>query len=368
MKILIISPKNKTVFNFRGDLIKDMISRGNDVYVTGPNQEFLEDIYALGVKEFLEVPLVKDNTSVRGDLAYFSHLKRVMRKISPDLVFSYTIKPVIYGSLAAKSCGIKKIYSMVTGLGRVYASQNLKSKAVRFVTKCLYKKAFKACSKVIFQNNTDVSEFVEGKYLKEEKCSVVNGSGVNMQRFGKSPIPEKPVFLMVSRIIREKGVLDFAQAARILKRNVPEARFIILGGFDKSIGALKESDLKEYIEDGSIELPGEVKDPFLYYAQSSVFVLPSYYREGLPRTILEAMACGRPVITTDWPGCREPIEDGVNGFLVPIKSPVELAEKMLMLATDREKIKQMAEAAFVTCKTRYEVSIVNQQMRAIIGY
>lgn len=368
MKILIISPKNKTVFNFRGDLIKDMISRGNDVYVTGPNQEFIEDIYALGVKEFLEVPFVKDNTSVCGDLAYLSQLKRIMRKISPDLVFSYTIKPVIYGSLAAKSCGIKKIYPMVTGLGRVYASQNLKAKAVRFVAKCLYKKAFKACSKVIFQNNTDVSEFVEEKCLKEEKCVVVNGSGVNMQRFGKSPIPEKPVFLMVSRIIREKGVLDFAQAARIVKRNVPEARFIILGGFDKSIGALKESDLREYIEDGSIELPGEVKDPVLYYAQSSVFVLPSYYREGLPRTILEAMACGRLVITTDWPGCREPIEDGVNGFLVPIKSPAELAEKMLMLASDRGKILQMAEAAFNTCKTRYEVSIVNQQMCAIMRY
>lgn len=368
MKILVVSPKNKTVFNFRGDLIKDMIAKGNEVYVTGPNQDFVEDILALGVNEFLEVPLVKDNTSVRGDLAYLSQLKRIMRKIKPDLVFSYTIKPVIYGSLAAKSCGIKKVYPMVTGLGRVYASRSLKTKAIRCITKSLYKSAFKVCPKVIFQNSSDVKEFVEGKYLQEEKCAVVNGSGVNMQRFARSPIPERPVFLMVSRIIREKGVLDFAQAARIVKRNVPEARFIILGGFDKSIGALKESDLREYIEEGSIELPGEVKDPVSYYAQSSVFVLPSYYREGLPRTILEGMASGRPVITTDWPGCREPIEDGVNGFLVPIKRPIELAEKMLMLATDREKVKQMAEAAYNTCKTRYEVSIVNQQMRAIMRY
>lgn len=368
MKILVISPKNKTVFNFRGDLIKDMIANGNEVYVTGPNQEFIEDIYALGVNEFFEVPFVKDNTSVRGDLAYLSRLKRIMRKISPDLVFSYTIKPVIYGSLAAKHCGIKKIYPMVTGLGRVYASQNLKAKAVRFVTKCLYKNAFKACSKVIFQNSTDLREFVDGKYLQEEKCVVVNGSGVNMQRFTRSPMPEKPVFLMVSRIIREKGVLDFAQAARIVKRNVPEARFIILGGFDKSIGALKESDLRGYIEDGSIELPGEVKDPASYYAQSSVFVLPSYYREGLPRTILEAMACGRPVITTDWPGCREPIEDGVNGFLVPIKSHVELAEKMCHLAMDKKTLLRMSDKAYKICRERYEVGIVNSQMRLVMGY
>lgn len=368
MRILVVSPKNKTVFNFRGDLIKDMIAKGNEVYVTGPNKDFVEDIMALGVKEFIEVPLIKDNTSISGDLAYLKELKAVMKKIQPELVFEYTIKPVIYGSIAAKSCGVKRICPMVTGLGRVYASESLKTKAVRMVTKILYQTAFRGCDKVIFQNPDDVREFVDGHYLPASKCVVVNGSGVNMERFYRSDIPEKPVFLMVSRIIKEKGVLDFAQAARIVKQKVPEARFIVLGGYDNSIGALKPEDIQEYIEDGSIELPGEVKDPVSFYGQASVFVLPSYYREGLPRTILEGMSCGRPIITTDWTGCREPIEDGVNGYLVPIQNTEELAKRMYELATDRAKVLEMSDAAYKTCKEKYAVEIVNQQMQNVMGY
>jgi glycosyltransferase involved in cell wall biosynthesis len=323
---------------------------------------------ALGVKEFIEVPLVKDNTSVIGDLAYLKKLRMVLKRIKPDMVFEYTIKPIIYGSIAAKSVGVRKIYPMVTGLGRVYASESIKTKTVRKITKALYQTAFRGCDKVIFQNGDDVKDFVEGHYLPESKTVVVNGSGVNMERFYRSDIPEQPVFLMVSRIIKEKGVLDFARAARAVKKEVPEARFIILGGYDISIGALKEVDLKEYIEDGSIELPGEVKDPVAFYTQSSVFVLPSYYREGLPRTILEGMSCGRPIITTDWTGCREPIEDGVNGYLVPIKNPKELAKKMYRLAVDRGKVLEMSDAAYKTCKDKYNVGIINQQMRDIMGY
>ncbi|MCI8483238.1 MAG: glycosyltransferase [Lachnospiraceae bacterium] len=368
MRILVISPKNKTVFNFRGDLIRDMIEKGNEVYVTGPNRDFIEDIMALGVKEFIEIPLVKDNMSVLGDLAYLKKLREIMKCIQPELVFGYTIKPVIYGTIGARSCGIKEIYPMITGLGRVYASENLKIKLVRRITKILYRIALKGASKVIFQNPDDMQEFVKEGCLPADKAVTVNGSGVNMKRFCRSEIPEKPVFLMVSRMIREKGVLDFARAARAVKKKVPEARFIILGGYDNSIGGLREKDLKEYIEDGSIELPGEVKDPVSFYGQSSVFVLPSYYREGLPRTILEGMSCGRPVITTDWPGCREPVKDGVNGYLVPVKNPKELAKKMYQLAVDRKKVLAMSEESYKICREKYDVEIINGQMRNIMGY
>lgn len=368
MKILVVSPKNKTVFNFRGDLIKDMVSNGNEVYVIGPNEEFVDDIMALGVRRFIQIPLVKDNTNIKDDYIYLKNLKKIMRDLKPDIVFTYTIKPVIYGSLAAKSCGIRKVYPMVTGLGRVYASEGIKTRIVRVITKILYKAAFKACPKVIFQNHDDAQEFVNRHYLSIDKCVFVNGSGVNMKRFTRSELPDNPVFLMVSRIIKEKGIIDFADAARIVKKNVPQARFIVLGGYDKSIGALKEEDIRKYIDEGVIELPGEVKDPVEFYKSSSVFVLPSYYREGLPRTILEGMACGRPVITTDWTGCRDPIMDGVNGFLVPIKNPNALAEKMNCLATDRELALKMSDASYRICKEKYDVEIVNQQMRDIMGY
>lgn len=256
---------------------------------------------------------------------------------------------------------------MVTGLGRVYASGGLKTKALRLITKLLYTNAFKACDKVIFQNGDDVDELVKDGYLPRDKTVVVNGSGVNMERFKKSDVPEKPVFLMVSRIIKEKGVIEYCEAARELKKTHPEARCVLLGGFDVSLGALKPEDIQVYVDDGSIELPGEVKDPVKFYGGASVFVLLSYYREGLPRTILEAMACGRPVITTDWTGCREAVEDGVNGFLVPIKDSRELAKKMSLLC-EREKAQVMGDEAYRICKEKYEVGIINQQMRCIMRY
>ncbi len=367
MKILIVSAKNKTVFNFRGDLVKDMIVHGNEVYVTGPNKDFIDDVMALGVKRFIEIPSVKDNTSVKNDLNYLKLLKKAIKEIQPDIVFGYNIKPVIYGSIAAKSCKVPRIYAMVTGLGRVYGAGGLKNKVLRLITKTLYKKAFKACDKVIFQNGDDVEYLVSNGYLPKEKTTIVNGSGVNLERFKKSEIPDKPVFLMVGRIIKEKGVLEFCEAARELKKVHPEVKCILLGGFDSSIGALKPEDIQAYIDEGSIEHPGEVKDPIAFYAKASVFVLPSFYREGLPRTILEALACGRPVITTDWTGCRVAIDDGVNGFLVPIKDSKALAEKMIELC-DRTKTMTMGDAAYKICKEKYEVSIINNQMRNIIGY
>lgn len=368
MKILIVSPKNKTVFNFRGDLIREMIALGHEVIVVGPNRDYVEDVLALGISEFIETKMVKDNTSITGDLAYLKMLIRVMKEKKPDLVFGYTIKPVIYGSMAANIAGVKKIYAMVTGLGRVYASGGLKARAVRLITKMLYKRAFKACNKVIFQNGDDIQELVRQGYLPLEKTVQVSGSGVNMERFARTELPEQPVFLMVSRIIREKGVMEYCEAARAVRAEYPQARCILLGGFDSSIGALKPEEVQPYIDDGSIEFPGEVKDPVSFYHDSAVFVLPSYYREGLPRTLLEAMSCGRAIITTDWPGCREPVADEVNGFMVPVKDAAALTDRMKRLAADRELRERMGAAAYETCKQRFEVSIINAQMRQVLGY
>lgn len=368
MKILVVSPKNKTVFNFRGDLIRDMVACGHELAVTGPNRDFEDEVLGLGVKKLIEIPLVKDNTSVRGDLRYYRALCRAMKEEKPDLVFSYTIKPVIYGSMAAGRAGVKRIVAMVTGLGRVYTSKSLKTRAVKLITKLLYKRAFSRCDKVIFQNPDDIRELLRERYLPEEKTALVNGSGVNMERFARSELPEKPVFLMVGRVIREKGVLEFCEAARTLRKSVPEARCILLGGFDSSFGALSAADIQPYLDDHSVEFPGEVKDPVAFYRSCSVFVLPSYYREGLPRTILEAMSCGRPVITTDWPGCREPVADGENGFLVPVKDAAALAEKMILLAKDRALLEQMGDRAWSRCRELYSVEIVNRQMREQLKY
>ncbi|MGD6831882.1 glycosyltransferase family 4 protein [Sutcliffiella halmapala] len=366
MKVLVISPKNKTLFNFRGDLIKEIISKGHEVIAIGPNNDYLEDVLALGVK-FIEIPFSKDNTSIFGDINYYKKLKKVIKEQKPDLIFSYTIKPVVYGSLAGRMAGIKKIYPMVTGLGRVYGSKSLKAKALRTITGLLYKQAFKGCEKVIFQNSDDLKQFVNLGYLSEDKAVRVDGSGVNMERFNVNKLPEKPVFLMIARIIKEKGIFEFAEAARKVKKEYPEARFVLVGGFDNSIGAIKPEEIEPFIADGSIEFPGETKDVVPYLEKSRIFVLPTYYREGLPRTILEAMAMGRPIITTDWPGCRDAVSNGVNGFLVQPRNSIELAEKIIYMLENPENVKQMHENSLRLCKEKYDVNIVNKHMLEIMN-
>lgn len=366
MKIMVISPKNKTLYNFRGDLLRSLVSEGHEVIALGPNDDNLDDVLSLGVR-FKEIPFSKDNTSILGDINYYLSLKKVISDEKPDLVFSYTIKPVIYGSMAARRAGIKNIYPMVTGLGRVYTSRSLKARALKIITGLLYKNAFKGCSKVIFQNSDDLHEFVQLGYLPKDKARIVNGSGVNRQKFSFKELPREPVFLMIARIIREKGVFEFAEAARIVKKDHPEARFILLGGFDNSMGAVGPRDLEPYITDGSIEFPGEVNDVIPYLEKARVFVLPTYYGEGLPRTILEAMSMGRPIITTDWPGCRDAVQDGVNGLLVEPRDSIGLSNAMKYLIRHPEVVNKMSDNCLRICNEKYDVRVVNNAMIKIMG-
>lgn len=366
MKIMIISPKNKTVFNFRGDLVKEFIKHGYEVIVTGPNKDYIDDIYALGAS-FIEVPFVKDNIGIKGDLKYCKQLRNVIENEKPDKVFSYTIKPVIYGSIAAGKAGVKDIYPMITGLGRIYGTQGLKSSMLRAITGVLYKKAFKYCKKVIFQNWDDLELFCKKHYLKKDKCEKVDGSGVNMDRFSFTELPDSKIFLMISRIIKEKGIFEFCKAAEIVKDKYPNARFVILGGYDSSIGAIKPEELDTYLKRGIIEIPGEVKDVSPILKEAYAFVLPTYYREGIPRTILEAMASGKPVITTNWVGTKEAVEDGKNGFLVPIKDEKALADKMLHMLEHYQEAKAMAKKSYEICKRKFDVKIINKRMLEIMG-
>ena len=361
MKMMVVSPKNKTVFNFRGELIKEFIKHGYEVVVTGPDQQYVDDIKALGAR-FIEVPFVKDNIGIKGDLEYCDNLCRIMRNEKPDKIFSYTIKPVIYGSIAAGRAGIKEVYPMITGLGRVYGTDTLKSKVLRIITGILYKKAFKNCKKVIFQNWDDMELFVKLHYLQKSKCLKIDGSGVDMTRFELSELPERPVFLMVSRIIKEKGVFEFCKAAQLVKEKYPQARFVLLGGYDSSMGAIKPEELDTYVKNKIIEIPGEVKDVSPILKEAYAFVLPTYYREGIPRTILEAMACGKPIITTDWVGTKEAVNNGENGFLVPIKDADKLAEKMICLIENRDEAEKMGRASYNICKEKFEVGIINKNM------
>ncbi len=361
MKMIIISPKNRTVYNFRGDLIKQIISQGYEVVVTGPDLTDVDKITELGAS-FREIPMNKTGTSIIGDLSYCFKLFKLIKKERPDITLGYTVKPVIYGSIAAHLAGVKNINSMVTGGGYTFTAKTAKARLLGLIVRVLYKVGFWCSDCIIFQNKDDLEEFSRLRLTKKEKCKVVNGSGVNMQKFIPKPLPEKPAFFMLSRLLKSKGVSEYLKAAELVKKNHPEVMFYLLGKFEYDMqDAVPENVVRQYIDNGIVELFPETKDVRPYYEMCSVYVLPSY-REGTPRTVLEAMAMGRPVITTDTNGCRDTVKDGENGYLVPVGDAVALADAMEKLLGNPELMRKMGVESVRYCREKYEVHQVNDAM------
>lgn len=360
-RFLLISPKNRTVYNFRGDLISDIKSLGYEVIVVGPDYTDLERINQLGV-DFVCVKMNKTGVNPFADLVYVFKLWRLIRKIKPDVTFGYTIKPVIYGSIASKLAGVKNINSMITGAGYLFTSHTLKARVLKQFTLGLYKIGLSMSDHVIFQNNDDKTEFIENRLVNVEKTSVVNGSGVNMEKFSPSPFPQNIIFFMLGRLLYSKGVVEYLKAADFVKSQHPDVRFVLLGKLELSMqDGIKECDIQPYIDRGIIDLCGETNDVRSYYSQCSVFVLPSW-REGTPRSVLEAMSMCRPIITTDTQGCRETVIDNVNGFLVPPKDYIALADRMLKFIEDPSMIRRMGEQSLQLCKDKFDVKKVNIDM------
>lgn len=365
MKFLLISPKNRTVYNFRGDLIKTVIAKGYEVIVTGPDRTDVEKIEALGAR-FIEIPMNKTGTSILSDLKYCKRLKALMKAEKPDVTLGYTVKPVVYGAIAAKAAKVKNINSMITGGGYTFTAKTMKAKVLGLIVRTLYRLGFQYTDHIIFQNPDDLNEFCERKLAKREKCSVVNGSGVNMEHFAPAPLPDKPAFFMLSRLLKSKGVLEYLQAAKIVKEEYPKAKFYLLGKYETAMqDAVPRETVEQYISEGIVERFEETSDVRPYYEKCSVYVLPSY-REGTPRTVLEAMAMGRPVITTDTNGCRETVTDGKTGYLVPVGDAELLAQCMKAFLSNRDLAAQMGKESLALCKEKFEVGRVNAEMLKIL--
>lgn len=360
MKFILISPKNRTAYNFRGDLIKKIISCGYEVVVTGPNTDHVEKITELGAR-FVEIPMNKNGVNPKEDLKYQKALYTLFTKEKPDVTLGYTSKPVIYGAIAAKKAGVPHIASMVTGAGYAFTAATAKAKIIKTIMSMLYKKAFKCADAVIFQNSDDKNQFVSENLVKEEKCRVVNGSGVNTEKFAAAPYPEKITFFMLSRVMFSKGIREYLEACKIVKAKYPDVRFMLLGACENIQDSISEEELKPYIDGGIIEHFGETDRVADYYKQCSVYVLPSY-REGTPRTVLEAMSMGRAVITTDAPGCRETVIDGETGFLVPVKDGQAVADKMIEFIENPALIEKMGAASAGFCRSKFDVDKVNEDM------
>ncbi len=359
-KILLICGSSQTVVNFRIGLIKALQNEGAYVSVIALGDDFKAEIEEKGVMYY---SVCSQNRSLNplGMKKLQKQYVAIIKDEKPDIVFTFMLKPNIFGVRAAKKAGVKKIFSMVEGAGDVFINNGLKWRIIRSVVCKMYRKSFKSSNKVYFLNNDDKAEFVSRKLVKEEQSIVIPGIGVDLDYFEYKPIKNHRTFLMIARMLKTKGVMEFCKAARIVKQKYPDAVFNYLG----AEGDIKISDIQEFIDDGSINYLGTTKDVRHYLEDCSVYVLPSSYREGLPMSIMEAESTGRAVITSNNVGCRETVIDGYNGFMIEKKDVQSLAKKILWCIEHPEEVEKMGKNACIFTETRFDAKEIN---RLIINF
>ena len=303
-----------------------------------------------------------------GDLLTFISILGLIFKVRPDALLSYTVKPVVYGTLAATLSRVPKRFSLITGLGYAFGdARSLLGRLVQKIAQGLYKVSLLGATKVFFQNPDDQQLFRHLGLLKaNSKSAVVNGSGVCLVNFAECEPPKDLQFLLIARLLAAKGVREYVEAARKIKRKAPATRFVLVGWIDDNPDAISQEELDTWISDGTIEFLGKLSDVREALSKCSVFVLPSY-REGVPRTVLEAMAIGRAIITTDTPGCRETVIESHNGFLVPSKSVDELYFAMLRFVENPVLVYEMGKNSRHFAEEKFDVEKVNRAMLIEMG-
>jgi glycosyltransferase involved in cell wall biosynthesis len=368
-RFLLVASYADSIPVFRGPLLKALTSVGWEVHVAAPGLDAMTDLCAAlranGITPH-EIPLRRTGTNPISDIALLFALIRLMHRLRPDAILAYTIKPVVYGMLAASLCGVPRRFALVTGLG--YAFTGERSGWMRSVATAMYRFALRHAHKVFFQNPDDERDFRRAGILAKAMPSVVvNGSGVDVDAYAFGGVrPEPPVFLMIGRLLGDKGVREYAEAARRVKAKEPGARFQMVGWIDTNPDAISQSELDAWIAEGTLEFLGKLDDVRPALAGSMAYVLPSY-REGTPRTVLEAMAMGRPIITTDAPGCRETVIDGENGFLVPVGSVDALVAAMHRFIDDPTLAARMGRRSRELAEEKYDVRKVNAVMIREMG-
>lgn len=372
MKFLLIAGYPDSLLNFRGPLLDALRLTGLEVHVAAPGLKHGSIRNALELRGVVvhDIPLQRTGLNPAQDVFSLFHLWKLLRAIRPDYVLGYTIKPVIYGSLAAFMARVPYCYALITGLGYAFSDTDQKETRgfIRSLAQYLYAIALKRTRKVFFQNPDDEALFRSVGMLKPDAQSrVVNGSGVDVATFNVTQLPTTPIrFLLIARLLGDKGVREYAEAARQVRTRYPQVIFGLVGWIDENPDSIAQRELDSWVNDGILEFHGKLSDVRPAIGECSVYVLPSY-REGTPRTVLEAMAMGRPIITTDAPGCRETVIDGDNGFLVPVKSVDGLVEAMEKFISQPDLIEQMGKRSRVIAEEKYDVHKVNAFMLKEMG-
>lgn len=370
--VFILAGFASSLTNFRGPLIATLVARGHKVHAAAPrltiDTETSDWLRTHGVICH-DVPLARAGLNPATDLRMLVALTRLIHRVGPDAFLGYTIKPVIWGTLAAWLVGVPKRFALITGLGYAFTGQARGKRAlIQRTVRGLYGQALRKASLVFFQNPDDAAEFVRLKLVPPDLTTVVvNGSGVDTEFFASAPLPDGPTrFLLIARLLGDKGIREYADAAAILQENYPETEFHLVGGQDPNPDAIAPDEISAWQEAGHIIWHGALTDVRPAIASAHVYVLPSY-REGTPRTVLEAMAMGRPVITTDAPGCRETVREGENGFLVPIRNARALAAAMQRFLDDPTLIATMGQRSREIAEEKYDVHRVNAVMLKEMG-
>lgn len=361
-KVLMIGPFADTLRNFRHNLLGEMVRRGHQVFACAPDValEVQEQLARMHVS-YKNFPLERAGMNLFHDLASLRALVRIIGQISPDVVFLYNIKPVVYGSIAASLTGVPLVGSMINGLGHTFSCDTLKRKIVNQLVRRLYKFALNKNAKVFFQNPDDLKLFQElGLIENQRKPVLVNGSGVDLAYFSPQSLPDEMSFILISRLIKEKGITEYLEAARIIKDKYPQVRFRLAGWIDDQHRSVSREEIERYQRLQIVEYLGKLSDVRPAIAEASVYVLPSYYREGIPRTLLESMAMGRALITTDSPGCREAVRDGDNGFMIPVQDVPALAQAMESFILHPELVTRMGAASRKMAEAQFDEAQVNK--------
>jgi glycosyltransferase involved in cell wall biosynthesis len=365
--VVIVSGLARSLVLFRGPLLRRLLELGHHVVTMAPEPEPPQGLLALGA-HYRSLPLQRAGTNPIADMGVIRSLARTFRELRPDVVLGYNVKPMMYALLAARLARVPRRYALVTGLGYLFLPDGTRrQRLVSAIARPLYRLALQSSTAVFLQNPDDERDLRRAHLLPRDKPTIrVAGSGIDLDHFPRTPPPEGPPrYLFIGRLLRDKGVFEFVEAARQVKARLPDATFAILGALDPNPSSVQPGDLQHWQSEGVVEYLGTTDDVRPHLQAATVFVLPSY-REGTPRSVLEAMATGRPIVTTDAPGCRETVIDGNGGFLVPVRSTEPLAQAMIRLA-DPALAARMGAASHQRAREVFDVRQVVQTMLAAMA-
>jgi glycosyltransferase involved in cell wall biosynthesis len=360
MKIIMMANTDWYLYNFRLSLAESIRSNGDQLTLLSPHGPYVQKLKNMGFN-WIEIYLSRKRNNPFKEIVTINQIASIYRSEKPDLVHHFTVKCVIYGSLAAKLTGVKKIINAITGLGYIFLNENLNTRIVRWIVKKFYLFSLRN-TMVVFQNEDDLQLFQRNSMITQGQAIVIPGSGVDIDEFKPVKEPEGiPSVILIARLLRDKGVYEFVEAAKMIIGQFYHARFILVGDIDEGNPAsLTQNELQEWVKKGFIEWWGWRDDVINVYHCANIICLPSY-REGISRTLIEAGACGKPLVTTNVPGCKQVVIDGENGFVVPQKNAEELAKALIKLIINPKLRKEMGIRSREIVTKKFSSSIINSQ-------